>query len=175
VERERQARAVRGRCDAEAGEDGDRVAQRRRCGGGAEGGEVEEEVLGEEPVGRRHASAERVRVELIGDREGWRREVEAEERDAVPQRRRRTPGGRVAHGRTRDREVWLLEGNRGLFPLFPNFGVAQSAPTNHLLTRFPLFSYADLRLSSKPLLNSKHELFHQKAANMNYSIKKQQT
>jgi hypothetical protein len=117
VERERQARAVRGRRDAqdgvegegvrageEAGEDGDRVAQRRRGGGGAEGGEVEEEVLGEEPVGRRHASAECARVELLGDREGWRREVEAEERDAVPQRRvgrRRTPGGRVAHGRTR--------------------------------------------------------------------------
>lgn len=113
VQREREARAGRGRGDAEdgvegewvrvwedAGKDGNGVAQRRWGGGeGAEGGEVEEEVLGEERVRGRHAGAERARVELLGGGEGRRGEVEAEERDAVPQRRvrRRRPRG-VAHG-----------------------------------------------------------------------------
>ena len=102
MERERHARAGRGRGDAEdgvegervrvredAGEDGDGVAEGR----GAEGCEVEEEVLGEERVGGRHARAEGARVELLGGGEGRGGEVEAEERDAVAQRRVRTASG----------------------------------------------------------------------------------
>jgi hypothetical protein len=78
----------------EAGEYRDGVAERRR----AEGGEVEEEVLGEERVGGGHPGPERPRVDLLGGGEGWRGEVEAEERDAVAQRR---AGGRdrLAHRR----------------------------------------------------------------------------
>ena len=52
-------------------------------------------MLGEERVGGRHARAEGARVELLGGGE-----VEAEERDAVAQRRvrgRRPATGRVEH------------------------------------------------------------------------------
>lgn len=109
VEREREGRPRRGRGDAEhgveregvragedAGEDSDGVAEGR----GAEGGEVEEEVLGEERVRGLHARAEGARVQLLGGGKGRRGEVEAEERDAVAQRRvrrRRPATGAVEH------------------------------------------------------------------------------
>lgn len=109
VELEREGRAPRGRGDAEhgvegegvrvgedAGEHRDGVAEGR----GAEGGEVEEEVLGEERVRGWHARAEGARVQLLGGGEGGRGEVEAEERDAVAQRRgrrRRPATGAVKH------------------------------------------------------------------------------
>lgn len=119
VERECEGRARRGRGDAEhgvegegvrvgqdAGEDGDGVADGR----GAEGGEVEEQVLGEERVRGRHARAEGARVQLLGGGMGGRGEVEAEQRDAVAQRRvrrRRPVTGRVMHeARTSSVRFW---------------------------------------------------------------------
>lgn len=59
-------------------------------------------MLGEERVGERHASrTERARVDLLGGSNGGRRQVEAEERDAVAQRRVRGRWCRsdcLAHG-----------------------------------------------------------------------------